>query len=363
MNKDEAEKWKNIAKEAIANHDYHKAIRFLGKSKKLFDTSEADGLITLCEMNLKNRGSAGDAKTETPSGAYKRNTPKPAEPEREKNYTSEEVHLCKGILAKTNYYDILGIQKGASEGEIKKAYRKLALKLHPDKNNAPTATDAFKKVSTSYMWLSDVKKKQIYDEHGTEDNFQQNYRQYFREDEMFDPFDLFDLFTGGNMQGRRRQYRPQRQAQRQHHNHQHDENRNPLQQFGPFVLIIIMFIFLSLTSNLNMGPSFSLTKTSQYTFEHLSSTHNVKFFVDKDTHETMGGSAKYATNIDDQVDNEFYRIKTRDWRNAKDVQNHWARQARYYSKGHYRYTQYMEKANIVDMSAWNVVQEMNEKHE
>jgi hypothetical protein len=129
---------------------------------------------------------------------------------------------------------------------------------------------------------------------------------------MFDPFDLFDLFTGGNMQGRRRQHRPQRQAQRQHHNHQHDENRNPLQQFGPFVLIIIMFIFLSLTSNINMGPSFSLTKTSQYTFEHLSSTHNVKFFVDKDTHETMGGSAKYTTNIDDQVDNEFYRIKTRD---------------------------------------------------
>lgn len=212
------------------------------------------------------------------------------------------------------------------------------------------------------MWLSDEKKKQIYDQHGTEDNFQQNYRQYFREDEMFDPFDLFDLFTGGNMNGRRRAHRPQRQAQR-HHRQQNEADRNPLQQLGPFFLIIVMFIFLSFTSNLSMGPSFSLTKTSQYTHEHLSSTHGVRFFVDKDTHDSMAEGVKYASNIEDQVDNEFYRIKTRDCKNAKDVQNHWARQARYYSKGHYRYTQYMEKANSIDLSAWNVVQEMNEKHE
>ena len=50
-------------------------------------------------------------------------------------------------MAKTDYYDILGVKKGVTEDELKKAYKKLALKFHPDKNRAPQATDAFKKVN------------------------------------------------------------------------------------------------------------------------------------------------------------------------------------------------------------------------
>ena len=61
------------------------------------------------------------------------------------NYTPEQKKLWDEIIKKTDYYDILGVNKTSSEDEIKKAYRKLALKLHPDKNSAPKATDAFKK--------------------------------------------------------------------------------------------------------------------------------------------------------------------------------------------------------------------------
>lgn len=70
-----------------------------------------------------------------------------------------------------DYYDILGIKKSASEDEIKKAYRKQALKYHPDKNKSPGAEDKFKEIAEAYDVLSDPKKKDIYDRFGEEGEF------------------------------------------------------------------------------------------------------------------------------------------------------------------------------------------------
>lgn len=67
-----------------------------------------------------------------------------------------------------NYYEILGIKKGASEDDIKKAYRKQALRYHPDKNKSPGAEDKFKEIAEAYDVLSDPKKKDIYDRFGEE---------------------------------------------------------------------------------------------------------------------------------------------------------------------------------------------------
>ncbi|CAD5212641.1 unnamed protein product [Bursaphelenchus okinawaensis] len=65
-----------------------------------------------------------------------------------------------------DYYKILGIAKGATDDEIKKAYRKMALKFHPDKNKDPGAENKFKEVAEAYDVLSDAKKKEIYDKYG-----------------------------------------------------------------------------------------------------------------------------------------------------------------------------------------------------
>lgn len=67
-----------------------------------------------------------------------------------------------------DYYKILGISKGASDDEIKKAYRKLALKYHPDKNKSPQAEEMFKSVAEAYEILSDKKKREIFDQYGEE---------------------------------------------------------------------------------------------------------------------------------------------------------------------------------------------------
>jgi DnaJ-class molecular chaperone len=67
-----------------------------------------------------------------------------------------------------DYYKILGISKSATDDEIKKAYRKLALKYHPDKNKAPGAEDKFKEVAEAYEVLSDKKKRDVFDQYGEE---------------------------------------------------------------------------------------------------------------------------------------------------------------------------------------------------
>jgi DnaJ-class molecular chaperone len=67
-----------------------------------------------------------------------------------------------------DYYAILGVSRGASEDELKKAYRKMALKFHPDKNKNAGAEEKFKQIGEAYDVLSDPKKKQIYDQYGEE---------------------------------------------------------------------------------------------------------------------------------------------------------------------------------------------------
>lgn len=73
------------------------------------------------------------------------------------------------MVAETKLYDALSISPTASETEIKKAYRKAALKYHPDKNqDNPNASEKFKEVSQAYEVLSDPEKRKIYDQYGLE---------------------------------------------------------------------------------------------------------------------------------------------------------------------------------------------------
>ena len=89
-----------------------------------------------------------------------------------------------------DYYQLLGVEKGASEEEIKKAYRKLAMKYHPDHTKGDKAAEEkFKKISEAYAVLSDKKKRKEYDTFGAE-----GFRQRFSQEDIFRGFDFGDIF-------------------------------------------------------------------------------------------------------------------------------------------------------------------------
>jgi DnaJ-class molecular chaperone len=67
-----------------------------------------------------------------------------------------------------DYYKILGLSRGATDDDVKKAYRKMALKYHPDKNKSAGAEEKFKEIAEAYEVLSDPKKRQVYDQYGEE---------------------------------------------------------------------------------------------------------------------------------------------------------------------------------------------------
>jgi molecular chaperone DnaJ len=78
------------------------------------------------------------------------------------------------MAQKRDYYEVLGVEKGASKDQIKDAYRKLAMQYHPDRNKATDAEDKFKEISEAYAVLSDDQKRQQYDQLG-HSGFDQRY--------------------------------------------------------------------------------------------------------------------------------------------------------------------------------------------
>ena len=102
---------------------------------------------------------------------------------------------------KRDYYEVLGLSKGASEDDIKKAYRKLAKKYHPDINKAPDAEAKFKEINEAYEVLSDSQKKAAYDQFGFAGmdgaNFNGQGFGGFGGMNMDDLGDIFSSFMGG----------------------------------------------------------------------------------------------------------------------------------------------------------------------
>ncbi|KAG7239101.1 hypothetical protein INR49_026642 [Caranx melampygus] len=132
--------------------------------------------------------------------------------------------ISEFILAKRDYYDLLGVPRDATDHQIKKAFHKLALKYHPDRNKEPDAENKFREIAEAYETLSDDKRRREYDQfgHGPSPgeghtggggggggNY--NFRQHFHS------FNFDDIFKDFNQQ--------HREFHTQFHTHAHSQSQ------------------------------------------------------------------------------------------------------------------------------------------
>ncbi|CDW77071.1 UNKNOWN [Stylonychia lemnae] len=369
MNQDESTKCIQIAKSAISQKDFDKvkissfiihqlkAKRFLEKSMRLHETGEAKKLLEMVIKRLNGDSKVFDDSQSTTSQSthastsQKKHATQHQQPQEPPNYSKEDVERCKAIINKKDYYDILGVTKTATEDEVKKAYKKLALKFHPDKNRAPNATDAFKKVSQAFACLSNAEKKRIYDQHGSEENFQQRYQQsYYQED--FNPHDIFSAFFGFDSGMARRHHqnqRPYQQQQRQHQQQNREQHNNPmaLLQMGPLLLILLVSILSSFgsigTGYTEKSYAFSYSQTYQYPVQVVSYRLSKAYFVSQWTANDLRADLNKKYKLDEKVEDDIIKRYEGKCEEAKKQRQMYINLSKKYSEDLKNYDYYLDK--------------------
>ena len=210
MNADDALKCIELSKKKYKAGDYQQALKYAEKSLRLYHTIDGEKWLSFLNANPK---SATDSKPNSPKERKAKVSDNAEESTRP--YTPEQQRAIKNILAchkKGDLYGILGLEKDASDIEIKKSYRKLALRLHPDKCGAPNTDDAFKAISHAWTVLGDESKKSDYDRFGVDSEssegrraqgrnpfgqFPHNHTGFQFQGGEIDPEELLRAFMGG----------------------------------------------------------------------------------------------------------------------------------------------------------------------
>ncbi|KAI2658222.1 hypothetical protein H4Q32_016236 [Labeo rohita] len=291
VNRDEAERCIDIALGALENAQPEKARRFLEKAQRLFPTQKAQELLASLEQNgdassqSSTAGAADGTEARQRRSGVSSNGAAPADSS--KSYTPEQAEAVRRIKQCKNYYEILGVQKDASEDDLKKAYRKLALKFHPDKNHAPGATEAFKAIGNAYAVLSNVEKRRQYDQFG-EERSGTGRRSSQANDTHFEadisPEDLFNMFFGGGFPSSNvHMYSNGRMRFNQNHGERGEHRGGGLALLMQLMPILILVIVSALSQMMVTNPPYSLSfrPSAGHTHKRVTENLGVTYYVNE----------------------------------------------------------------------------------
>ncbi|GAB4851297.1 hypothetical protein Ancab_030593 [Ancistrocladus abbreviatus] len=315
-NKDEALKCIGIAKEAIASGNKERALKFIKIAQRLNHHLSVDDLLVACEK----LDSAASVPSENGNIHAEREQAGPATAkveERvngEQNYTEEHVQLIGQVNKHRDYYAILGVEKTCSVEEIRKAYRKLSLKVHPDKNKAPGAEEAFKKVCKAFKCLSEEDSRRQYDQTGLMEDYEYNQQHNVRRrrraasnfyDDEFDPDEIFRAFFGQTDMFRSSQvFRARGMGTQQ---------RAEFNGGGPSIMVLLQllpFLLIILLAYLPFSePEYSLQKNYTYQIPRVTEKYGVEFYVkspDFDRSHPIGSAAR--ADIEENVIQDYRNL-------------------------------------------------------
>eukprot|EP00457_Paulinella_chromatophora_P010621 gb/GEZN01010731.1/.p1 GENE.gb/GEZN01010731.1/~~gb/GEZN01010731.1/.p1 ORF type:complete len:370 (+),score=66.13 gb/GEZN01010731.1/:105-1112(+) len=208
--------------------------------------------------------------------------------------------LAIRVLKMKDYYDILGVSRTADETQIKRAFRLSAVKLHPDKNTAPEAIEAFKKLNTAYQCLSDASKRRTYDKYGNEEGRHQMRSPFGERGDDLSADDIMNMFFTPH--GARRTYR----ANTRNPQREQKENQHSMFQFLgllPF-LFLVLFAFLSvMPSSYKQGGSnlFRLQRESTFVIPRKTAT-GLSYWVTPEFHRFYGRDYRALGVVESQVE-------------------------------------------------------------
>ncbi|OCT59526.1 dnaJ homolog subfamily C member 18 [Xenopus laevis] len=201
MDRHRAEKLIQIARECLLFGKSREALNYLSQAQSIYPTRTAARLISgIREACFRTQNAHSEPRYPQfeqrdywDSHQYGFGTNDEPTWEEEEEEAEEEERLNSRMEAEDDYYSLLGVSKDANEETLRKAYLKLALKYHPDKNSSPGATEAFKAIGKAFSVLSDPAQRKSYDDAQT--------RARVVSQPDLSTEDLFDLFFKGHFPG------------------------------------------------------------------------------------------------------------------------------------------------------------------